>query len=454
MRDRERGQAIILVLLAVSIIMLGAAGLAIDGARLFAQRQMAQAAADAAAQAGIMSIFRGTNITGAHPFATAAPAGSFHCSTTDGRTPCEFARLNGFGQTNADTVTVSFPTSVPGVTKLSTAPVPAIKVAVQRTLGTTLMRLLGAQASSVTATATAALISTTLPQCIVALNPNASGAISITGSADFDLNCGIYVDSSSSSALTVGGSADITASSIDVVGDVRQTGSSSLRPSPNTDADVLPDPLASVPNPSYNPSSSCNYSGVHYSGTQTVTLSPATYCGGVSITGSVTLTLTPGTYIFRGGFSSAGSTRITFGAGTYVLQGGGFSTAGTTSLTGTGVTFFNTSDATHPYAPISMTGSGQVNLSAPTSGPQQGMLFFQDRSAPTGQTETFTGSSNQSMTGALYFPRSTLSYTGSSDSQNTAIIVDKLSVTGSAKFNIQAIDTPAAPHALKVALVE
>ncbi|HVO97184.1 MAG TPA: pilus assembly protein TadG-related protein, partial [Bryobacteraceae bacterium] len=55
-RKHEAGQAILLVVLAMSIVLLGSLGFVIDGSHLYAQRVMAQAAADAAAQAGIMSI--------------------------------------------------------------------------------------------------------------------------------------------------------------------------------------------------------------------------------------------------------------------------------------------------------------------------------------------------------------------------------------------------------------
>jgi uncharacterized membrane protein len=57
----EEGQAIIIVALAMSTFLILAIGLAVDGSNLYTQRQMAQAAADAAAQAGIMSIFDATN---------------------------------------------------------------------------------------------------------------------------------------------------------------------------------------------------------------------------------------------------------------------------------------------------------------------------------------------------------------------------------------------------------
>src|ERR1700675_2264450 len=89
----EDGQAIILVVLAMSIFLLGAIGLAIDGSNLYAHRQMAQAAADAAAQAAIMSIFDGTSGAGAASFVD-TPGTSFTCTTTDAKTPCVYARSN------------------------------------------------------------------------------------------------------------------------------------------------------------------------------------------------------------------------------------------------------------------------------------------------------------------------------------------------------------------------
>src|SRR5450432_3851387 len=120
----------------MGLLLFGALGLAIDGGQMYAQRQMAQAAADAAAQAGIVSIFTGTYATSAHPFGSGASlVGPAICTTADLRTPCVYARNNGFGGTAADTVTLSFPAAVSGVT-LSSVTVAAITVAVQRTLQT------------------------------------------------------------------------------------------------------------------------------------------------------------------------------------------------------------------------------------------------------------------------------------------------------------------------------
>ena len=53
MRKNEEGQALILLMVALSIFLLGAVGIGVDAGHLYAQKQLAQNAADAAAQAGI-----------------------------------------------------------------------------------------------------------------------------------------------------------------------------------------------------------------------------------------------------------------------------------------------------------------------------------------------------------------------------------------------------------------
>jgi len=149
----RNGQAIMLVVVGASLLLIGVLGFALDGGQMYAQRQMAQAAADAAAQAGIMSIMRGTNATSTYTFGTGAtPIASYTCTTTDGRTPCVYARNNGFG-TASDTVTLSYPSSVTGVT-LASVTVPAFEVTVQRTLQTGFVQFLkGAATTTITAKA-------------------------------------------------------------------------------------------------------------------------------------------------------------------------------------------------------------------------------------------------------------------------------------------------------------
>src|SRR3989454_2640675 len=123
-RKPERGQAIILVLVALSIFLLGVVGLAIDSSQLYAHRQMAQAAADGAAQAGILSIFDKTNTAANNNAFGALGAVAFNCTSTNaGLTPCAYALANGFGSGSNDVVTVDFPTSADGVTLSTKDPV-------------------------------------------------------------------------------------------------------------------------------------------------------------------------------------------------------------------------------------------------------------------------------------------------------------------------------------------
>src|SRR5262245_11910965 len=138
---REQGQAVVLVVVAVGLVLMGALGLAIDASQYYGQRQMAQAAADAAAEAGILSVFNGTW----SPTCSGGSCTSFNCTNgTDTKTVCTYARMNDFStSTSTDTVAVDFPTSVTGVT-LSTDYTPAaVHVLISRPVNNTFMRILG-----------------------------------------------------------------------------------------------------------------------------------------------------------------------------------------------------------------------------------------------------------------------------------------------------------------------
>jgi Flp pilus assembly protein TadG len=164
----------------------------------------------------------------------------------------------------------------------------------------------------------------------------------------------------------------------------------------------------------------------------TVVFNPGqyTFCGALSISGNTVITLNPGLY--SGGIRITSNSNITFKPGTYILAGGGLSVTGNAQLSGTGVTFY---DTTGPggYQPITFSGNVTANLSAPTSGPLAGILFFQDRSVAYSSSNgsTIVGNSNSSFDGALYFPTTALTYTGNSSLQGyTFVIADRLSMSG------------------------
>lgn len=398
---RRDGQALILVIVAM-IMIIGALGLGIDVGQMYAQRQMAQAAADAAAQAGAMSMLRGTNVTAANPFGIGTSPASYTCTTTDGVTPCVYARNNGFGGSTADTVTLSYPATVSGVTLVPYFP--ALTVSVQRQLRTGLIRFVGGPATTtVTAKATAGIVGTHIPYCILALNPSAQSAFQVTLLASVTLNgCGIYVNSNSTNAMTVALLSGVSATAIDIVGSFSNF-LGSVSPTPVTGAAVVGDPFAYLQAPTVG---SCNFT--NYSvGFGTYTLNPGTYCGGINL----------------GIFAQA-----TFNPGIYVINGGGFTVSDQSTATGTGVMFYLTG-SNSTYRSATVAALSNAALSAPTSGPYTGLLFFQDRSISSGSDAFFGGAASVQLNGSLYFPTTNVSFAiaNSSTFINTAIVANEIS---------------------------
>jgi Flp pilus assembly protein TadG len=104
-RKHESGQAVILVILAINIFLMAALALLIDGSYLYAQQQLAQAAADAAAQAGIMDMLQCAN-------GTCVPCITSACTANAQNAASSYAQMNGFGQ-SSDTVTPTISTTAP-----------------------------------------------------------------------------------------------------------------------------------------------------------------------------------------------------------------------------------------------------------------------------------------------------------------------------------------------------
>lgn len=408
--------------------MLGALGLGIDGAQMYAHRQMAQAAADAAAQAAVMSILRGTNSTSTHPFSTSA---SFTCTvppaSLDLRTPCVYAQYNGFG-TSADTVIVSFPATVSGVS-LSSTSTPAVSVSVQRVLAAGLIRFAGVSTYTVKAKASAGLLATVPPDCVYVLDPSAPNAFVANNGASVTMNCGIVINDSNSVAASITGGATVSASAISVTGGYVVNNGATVSPLPTTGAQATADPFASVTAPA---AGSCNYTNYN-PGWGNWTLNPGTYCGGIVISNGAT---------------------ASFNAGTYIVNGGAVHFAGGSTITGSGVMFYLTG-TNASYGSVVMDNGVNVTLSAQTSGPYSGLLFFQDRAIVSSTNATFAGGASTQLTGSLYFATTGISYSnGTSGTGYTALVAKQVSFVGGANLNYDATGLKTGLAAKTVALVE
>ena len=178
----------------------------------------------------------------------------------------------------------------------------------------------------------------TIGQSIIVLDPTAGGALSISQNASIKLTGGVYIDSSSSTALSASGNAAITASVIDVHGGVSKSGTPTFNPAPITKAAVMSDPFSALPAPSTT--------GV-------------TNYGPYSLSGSSKATIKPGIY---SAISVSGNASLTMSAGTYIIEGGGFTASGNASVTGTGVTIYNAGNkfpsTSTTFGAISLSGNG------------------------------------------------------------------------------------------------
>lgn len=192
-KKSEAGQAVLIVVAAISIFLLGAVGLAVDGSNLYAQRQAAQAAADAAAQAGIVSVFNGSS--------GLTSASAYWCTVSDTTSPCVYARTNGFGvsatSTNCtsgtpanDCIYVEPNPSGVTVSNLSNGfPINLVRVTITRPVGMTLMRMLGLTSGTVRANATAAIVDVMSPVPILVTHPSNPGTFAFNGGVTIKI-CG------------------------------------------------------------------------------------------------------------------------------------------------------------------------------------------------------------------------------------------------------------------------
>jgi Flp pilus assembly protein TadG len=334
-KDNEKGQAIIFLVLALGIFLIGAIGLAIDGAQLFAQQRMAQAAADAAAQAGILSIYNGTNI-GTNAFGSAAHT----CGTADPITPCSYARKNGFGASaTEDEVYLDYPdASAIGMdpTSLSTETTPNIlRVTITRNVDLGLIRMLGAgRTAPIKAVAAAAVVSVQSPTPLIITHPSLDHSLSTNGTTNIQI-CGgpsksIQVNSTSPIAFAqpkAGGTIDLSRAGTADPGncttgtgaDFGTSGGATNKPSSVllgstghywAPSSYLDDPFRNVPAPSVPPNSlppTDVYPGTYNCSNQFSrcrVYTPGLYTGGLdtsSVPSNYGILFAPGLYYMRGG---------------------------------------------------------------------------------------------------------------------------------------------------------
>lgn len=383
LRD-ESGNVLILAALSMTALM-GFMALGVDVGTMFHAKRKAQTAADAGAIAAAQAKHYGFDMTAA------------------GRAD---AQANGF-QNGADGISVqvnnppsggSFAGNASYVEVIVTAPEPSY-----------FMKVLGINSMTVSARAVAA--SEVGNQCALSLAGSGVGLkIAGTSTKVYLPGCTISVNSSDSQSVFSAGGGTLEAAAINTVGGqhgVNMT-SDTVTP-PATGSAPVSDPLAgSISPPTYSAASCLN--DPNPSGTQTIGPTDG------------------GTICYKKLTINGSGTTVTFNPGVYVITGA-FKLTGSANLSGLGVTFYLA-----PGASLSINGSGIMDLEAPTSGPYNGILFYQDPSNTS--AATFNGGSNTTVEGIMYFPTADLTFGGGNASSiYSTIIAGTITFSGGTTVN-------------------
>jgi len=366
----ESGQAAISLVLILGLFLLGIFGFAVDLTNVWFHRQAAEAAADAACQAGALDLVaEDAGLTPPAPGFTAGQAGD--CVGSPAATMCTYAGLNGYagaglqGSAASNAVSWSFPATVPGVTA-GVGSNSFLRVTIAEKVRTYFSTLLtGSQFLTVNVVSTCGLTPVLAPAPMVVLNPTAAGAFTYSGGGALDIvggpSRGLQVNSSSADAIAWAASGMIdlsaggpnqTGSDAAVVGGpaaIPTNGSSSGYNGGSTGSwrsNVLPvaDPFGAVPAPSrpaaapaaqwvqYGTDGCPDHSNnVYVSNAQPnescKEFYPGYYASGLNLPSMMnnysTAILAPGVYYLNGSFVSGGSNtvRVASPAGTQRSDG-------------------------------------------------------------------------------------------------------------------------------------
>jgi hypothetical protein len=214
---------------------------------------------------------------------------------------------------------------------------------------------------------------------MVGLNPSANQTLLLDNNARLQApSCALYSNSTQPNGLMAKANATVQAAFICSGGGKSAPGPGSFSPAPQTDCPIFPDPLAQRPAPTVG---GCTQTNLVVNG-GLMTLFPGTYCGGITVTNLAVVVMTPGIYVIKDG-------------PLFVTAGG--------SLTGAGVGLYFTGT----NAVVNFDTDSIISLVAPVTGVMAGLLMFEDRAAPQGETHQILSNNAHVLLGTIYLSRNT-----------------------------------------------
>jgi Flp pilus assembly protein TadG len=271
-----------------------------------------------------------------------------------------------------------------------------IKGVATTAIDTMLARILGTKKLTITTEATAAADATS-KVCILVLDPSATQALFVSSGANVSApDCEVHVKSTGANAAVFNGGTAINSKRL-CIASSRILDNGGAHPNMSTSCPAADDPyVGRFATPA---NAVCDYNNMNYA-SGSVTLSPGVYCGWTNFNGGPTVTLQPGVY---------------------VVKGGGWNVNGGT-WTGNGVTFYFADQSK-----IQFNSAVAANITAPTSGPYQDVVMFEDDGLAR-SAFIFNDARAMKLTGLIYLPsRDTIFNGGSSvTSRDTTLVVNTL----------------------------
>jgi hypothetical protein len=412
---RRRGGVSVWLVLGLTAI-LGILALGMDGGRMQEERRRAQATADAAALAAATDLYQNW--------------WTYHGKDFDGTArdaALKVAAANGYTNDGTSSVVT---VNVPPTQGAFAGKAEHVEVIAEYRLGATFGKVFTREDLPVRARAVARGRPAKIG--LLMLSPNAPNAFLNKALAFAVLGNPIIVNSSDSQAFNQASLGLILASRYDVTGNFVNSGGGIILGKMKTGVRPTADPLRKLAPPSLAASPIRSNKQLVINSLVPTILNPGTYQGGIQIKGASVVTMLPGVYI---------------------MEGGGLQVQNLATLAGLEVMIYNTQGA-FPAGPISITSLGKVVLTAPLSGPYQGIGIFQDRAL--NQPLTVSGGGALAFTGTVYAVGADVSLTGlvavGLDTLGGAYICNTLQVSGVGSLNIDLGNNP--PRAPDVTLVE
>jgi Flp pilus assembly protein TadG len=255
-------------------------------------------------------------------------------------------------------------------------------------------------------------------QCVLALHPTASGAVTFDGNTTADVGCGVQSNSDHpTSSILVTGQATLTANPVQAYGQIGIEGGGQVV----SDYPLMPnsplvnDPYSSFASSMPSKSTTCITPGVTVEPFEDITFGPCVPGGAMTFDGTVRIKGT-----------------ATFEPGVYYIDNGDMYIAANASLTAIDVTFVLTGDDASDVGNFEIAGQADVVIEAPDSGTYAGMAVVQDPIADSIGDNVFVGGAGQQIDGVLYFPNQHVEFAGGNDAVDgcVQIIASTVDFTG------------------------